>query len=48
MLDDPKVAEELIYDYRGIKIKEPEMKQVELCLFSWPNYKKNWTYFSHK
>ena len=21
MLDDPKVAEELIYDYRGIKIK---------------------------
>ena len=28
MLDDPQIAKNLIYDYRGLKLKEPETKQV--------------------
>ena len=48
MLDDPKIAHDLIYDYNGFKIKGLETKQVGMWLCSWQSYRKNWTNFSHK
>ena len=40
MLDDPQVAENLIYDYRGLKIKGTRNEAGECSLFSRQNYRK--------
>ena len=34
MLENPQVAKDLIYNYRGMKLKVPEMKLDELSLCS--------------
>ena len=48
MIDDPQVAKDLVYNYRGTQIKASEMRRLECSLYSWQNNRTNWTNFSHK
>ena len=47
MLENPKINKDLIYNYRGVKIKHLITHLVGI-LFSRQNNRKNWTNFSHK
>ena len=43
MLENPKVAKELLYNYRGVKIKGTRNESwVEFCLCGGQNNRKNW------
>ena len=48
-VENPQVAKDLIYNYRGIKIKGTRNEAgMEFSVCCWQNNKKNWTNFSHK
>ena len=46
MLENPQIAKDLIYNYRGLKSKGRETSRMELSIRSWQNNRKNWTNFS--
>ena len=49
MLENPQVAKNLIYDYRGMKVKALRNEAGWNSVYiTGKNYKKNWTNFSHK
>ena len=48
MLENPKVAENLIYNYRGVKIKGTRNEAGWNSVYVAGKIIKNWTYFSHK
>ena len=47
MLENPQTAKDLIYDYKGLKIKGFRNDSWN-AVYTAANNKKNWTNFSHK
>ena len=48
MLENPQIAKDLIYDYRGTKIKGSRNEAGWNSVYVAANNKKNWTNFSYK
>ena len=48
MLENPQTAKDLIYDYKGLKIKGFRNDAIGMQFILPANNKKNWTNFSHK
>ena len=48
LLEEPQVAKNLVYDYRGQKIRGFRNEAGWNSVYVKQNYRKNWSYFSHK
>ena len=47
MLENPQVAKNLTYDYKGMKIKASRNEAGWNLVYCWQIYRENWTNFSH-